>query len=535
MVLALAGCAAPTTVLVTLDSDPGSTAKVSVFDRFGALTLDSALGLGGKTAFVTRLPALDQRIRIALVAGGLIGGVGFAARAHAEVAVTMPLAKIGLDSSHADRDGDGLVDAIDNCPSIANPTQLDSDGDGLGDACGPGAVDPSLPGGCVAAGCIHQASPPDWLGMPGFPSSVSLLASATGLDGNIYVMGGTSDPIGATYTATSAMAIFDPGSGKFSDGTPLGVARGEFGAARGSDGRIYVVGGSDGSAQLAAVEAYDVTAHIWSTAAALSAPRAGLAVAAGRDDRLYAVGGENGGALSTVEAYDVTSNHWSLRSPMPTARAGLGLALARDGRLYAVGGGDRDFPINTVEIYDPATDQWTTGPSLPTARSQLSLLAGTDGRLYAIGGWTGTASTGLVEVLDLASNTWSVSAPTRNALAARAAAVAPDGRLCTFGGTNFNPMPDGECFGPRLGWSATVAAKAGSSLVATGTNFAALAPLKIYFGALTTPLGSTVTDAAGEFPQLTVVLPSVPPGRYPIYVTDELSHYPTIQAVDVLP
>lgn len=34
-----------------------------------------------------------------------------------------------------DADGDGVPDAIDNCPDVFNPDQADSDGDGIGDAC----------------------------------------------------------------------------------------------------------------------------------------------------------------------------------------------------------------------------------------------------------------------------------------------------------------------------------------------------------------------------------------------------------------
>lgn len=49
----------------------------------------------------------------------------------------------------ADRDGDGVADSLDNCPSVANATQTDIDGDAFGAACDCNDANPSVHPGSV--------------------------------------------------------------------------------------------------------------------------------------------------------------------------------------------------------------------------------------------------------------------------------------------------------------------------------------------------------------------------------------------------
>ena len=80
--------------------------------------------------------------------------------------------QVFLRDALPDADGDGIPDAADNCPSIANPTQSDADGDGSGDACEAGIPGPPGPQG--PAGPEGPMGPEGPQGEPGPQGEIGL-------------------------------------------------------------------------------------------------------------------------------------------------------------------------------------------------------------------------------------------------------------------------------------------------------------------------------------------------------------------------
>ena len=77
-----------------------------------------------------------------------------------------------------DRDGDGVPDNVDNCPSVVNPNQIDRDDDGLGDACdncvtvpNPSKTDTDGDGWGDACDC-YPRNPNDGISFPDCPSNL---------------------------------------------------------------------------------------------------------------------------------------------------------------------------------------------------------------------------------------------------------------------------------------------------------------------------------------------------------------------------
>jgi N-acetylneuraminic acid mutarotase len=153
------------------------------------------------------------------------------------------------------------------------------------------------------------------------------------------------------------------------------------------DGKLYAIGGYEGRANSAAVEAYDPVRNSWSVRAPLPTPRDHLATttAAGK---LYSIGGRLKGDyhrnLSVTEVYDPLSDKWSKAPDLPTARSGITAAEA-GGRVYVFGGEGADGTFRENEVYDPARDSWLAMAPMPTARHGLGS-AVVDGRIHVIGG-----------------------------------------------------------------------------------------------------------------------------------------------------
>lgn len=74
------------------------------------------------------------------------------------------------DNADPDDDNDGVPDATDNCPLVANPDQSDKDLDGIGDRCDPTPCEVCLPSRAAAAGGRSWGAKPCGGVMPGSPS-----------------------------------------------------------------------------------------------------------------------------------------------------------------------------------------------------------------------------------------------------------------------------------------------------------------------------------------------------------------------------
>jgi kelch-like protein 18 len=72
------------------------------------------------------------------------------------------------------------------------------------------------------------------------------------------------------------------------------------------------------------------------------------------DGRIFAIGGYDGSnRLATVEAYTPSTNSWATVASIPTARDGLAAVVSADGRIFAIGGYDGRNELTTAEAYTP--------------------------------------------------------------------------------------------------------------------------------------------------------------------------------------
>jgi hypothetical protein len=240
--------------------------------------------------------------------------------------------------------------------SLAAATGLDGKIYALGGAIGLAAT---------GAAEVYDPALDQWSALPPMPTPRAWLTAASGADGRIYSIGGqlssfSSLPDGGvsgTYTASSAVEIYDPATGQWSSGPSLPTARWLLAAARGPDGAIYAMGGqTDQSTPTDVVERLSPDGG-WETIAPLSSKRSGLGVTVGPDGQLYAMSGYTTGGIvvGTVDVYNVTTASWTQTWDLPTPRYGFGATTAAgpNGYIFTIGGGitgPLSAVLSTVEV-----------------------------------------------------------------------------------------------------------------------------------------------------------------------------------------
>ena len=169
------------------------------------------------------------------------------------------------------------------------------------------------------------------------------------------------------------------------------------------DGKIYVIGGWDGHAELSRVDRYDPATNTWDTVAPLPWPRWGLAGCAWAG-AVYAMGG-----YSTVIGYQRTvarftpdsgAGHWDVVESLVTPRTSPAAAVAA-GKICAVGG--LHFgSLPSFESYTPGSGWYQYIRTMHAARSGAAAV-GWGKWLCAIGGQNSHGPLSSVEVIDVDS------------------------------------------------------------------------------------------------------------------------------------
>ncbi len=200
------------------------------------------------------------------------------------------------------------------------------------------------------------------------------------LGGKIYVVGGSDG------TRKDLFERYDPNTNTWHTLSPISSAR-DASAVSSLQGKLYTMGGSSNNGILATVEIYEPTSNSWTEGPSLpDVVKNACSITYG--NRIYLVGGNDADSkIATNYMLEANANAWVAKAPMSVARAGQRLVIYED-RIWAMGGNDSDSSENTlnlVESYDPVSDSWRAEPSLPEKKHVASAWVA-NGKIYIAGG-----------------------------------------------------------------------------------------------------------------------------------------------------
>jgi N-acetylneuraminic acid mutarotase len=240
-----------------------------------------------------------------------------------------------------------------------------------------------------------------WKELPSLSVASYALAAAV-VEGKAYAISGFFTP---------RVEVYDPAARAWRPAAPLPRAV-QYASVAVAEGRIHLFGGDSGTSEaLASTLVYDPAADAWSVRAPMPGGPRWASGAAAIGGKVYVVGGTDGsptGALDRLEVYDPAADAWTTRTPLPEPRVVSGAAAAIGGRLYVAGGHRGTTLVRRLDAYDPATDTWEEKAPPPVAIATQAAVV--RGRLVLAGAAL-EGEEGVVHAYDPQADAWSALPP----------------------------------------------------------------------------------------------------------------------------
>lgn len=232
------------------------------------------------------------------------------------------------------------------------------------------------------------------------------------LNGTLYVFGGYTGISGVYWNNPTADAeAYDPATNTWTQLAPLPYADAYMDGAVAIGGKIYVIGGVNGSHSL---RIYDPLANSWSTGPDRPVNSLGGSVVT-IDEKLYVLSGYYGESKNDFYTYDPSTGVWTRLPGSPNVHLYGAYGVIND-KFYIAGGEDGNYG-RYMNVYDPATNAWTVGSPMPAQLWDHPASGVVNGKLYAISGgiipavtYNGTSSD--ASVYDPATDAWTPIVPT---------------------------------------------------------------------------------------------------------------------------
>lgn len=238
---------------------------------------------------------------------------------------------------------------------------------------------------CVASALCYDPVTNTWSGAGSMITARIQAVAARLQNGKVLVVGGSDR---TSYLASAE--LYDPDTDTWSSAGSMTTARILHTATLLPSGKVLVTGGTGmmpGTPPFASAELYDPATNTWSTVASMTTARRYHTATLMANGKVLVVGGTDGTYfLNTVELYDPALNMWTPKAHLTTSRDFHSATLLPDGKVLVVGGRSDGGLLASAEYYDPILDSWPSAGNMAWARYAHASVHMDDGTVMLVGG-----------------------------------------------------------------------------------------------------------------------------------------------------